>query len=99
LTYSSGQEKDHLTQEFERHLNANISLATGAEKIVLCKFKEGLQHILYDINTYPGFSGAPVLNENLEARAIHVRESPEPFQALNQGLSFAAILDILECSI
>ena len=70
MTCSLGQEQDHLTQQFDRDLNAKISSATGrmytwcsrnldfllgAEKIVLLEFKEGLHHaILWDITTYPG---------------------------------------------
>merc|ERR1719500_1800453 len=56
MSYSLGQEKDHLSQQFEKRLNAEISSATGADKIVLLDFKEGLhQTVLYDIKTYKGF--------------------------------------------
>jgi len=100
MSHSLGEEKDQLTQQFEERLNAKISSATGAEKIVLLSFKEGLQQtVLYDIKTYPGFSGAPVLNKRQEARAIHVRGSPDSFDDWNQGISFAAIAEVLESSI
>ena len=43
-----------------------------------------------------GSSGTPVLNYKYEAKAIHVRFSPRPFNILNQGTSFAVIADISE---
>lgn len=98
MTFLFGSEKSQDDCSFRTSLRNEISLAKERrEREDLIQFERGLRHVfLYDIETHAGSSGTPVLNYKYEAKAIHVRSSPRPFNILNQGTSFAVIADILE---
>jgi len=95
MTFLFGAERSQ--DDLIPRLRKEISSAQGRDRDDLIHFEEALKHtILYDIETHSGSSGTPVLNYKYEAKAIHVRSSPRPFNILNQGTSFAVIADVLE---
>lgn len=95
LTFLFGTEM--CVEDILAKLRKEISSANGYKRDDLINFDEGLKHVLlYDIVTHSGASGAPILNYQYEAKAIHVRSSPRPFNVVNQGTSFSVIGDLLE---
>jgi len=94
MTFLFGAER---SQDVMARLRKEITLAQGRDRDDLMRFEAGLKHtILYDIETHSGSSGTAVLNYKYEAKAIHVRSSPRPFNVLNEGTSFSVIADVLE---
>lgn len=71
-----------------------IKLALDTQAII--KLNDNRTRVTYRTNTEPGSSGSPCFDQNWELVALHHGGDPELEPMWNEGIPFAAILDLLE---